>query len=132
MSKKTMLAILLVFAGLILVAGCTTSGCTTSHIVDQKVLHNQIVKNKISLPLSVGRDCVVVLSDYSQYRVWYPLDSEINEACFKIPTNENVTLVLTKYSDSEERYDVTDYSQECNCPQTTCCCERPVCNCGSC
>ena len=105
--KQTYLVLSIIFI-LILFAGCVQSSKT----VDQKTVPHQIVKNKIHVPLIFGYDCTIVLSDYSLHRVWYPTQRELDTACYEIPVNTSITLTLTKYTDSENRYDVTGYSKE--------------------
>jgi hypothetical protein len=90
------------------------SGCignTTSTVIEEKTLYNQIAKGEIHA-LS-GRwpsysDCIIVLSDYTQYR-YYPENYPDREGCRNFPLNKNITIMLTKYSDSEGRYDISSY-----------------------
>lgn len=96
---------------LIAVSGC----CCGSVILDQKIVHSQIVENKFQGQMggiSPNHDCIAVLQDYSQYRVYFANGYEYEEACYKLPMQKNLTLTLTKFSGSEGRYDITAFSEE--------------------
>lgn len=109
---KILNSILILIILFIAISGCCGCG---SQIIDKKIVHSQIVENKFQG--SVGglrsyHDCVAVLQDYSQYRVYFANGYDYEEACQKLPMNKNLTLELTRYTDSEGRYDITHFEEE--------------------